>query len=337
MRGTFWMFFFGITLGILTMSCGPELDAKAGDVGPLQLEEKIGLGNVRGRLDHMALDIDRHRLFVAELGNDSVGVVDLRVRRIVRRIVGLKGPQGVGYVPTTDTLYVANGGDGLVRLFQGADYSEAGGIELRSDADNLRVDPAASRVIVGYGNGGLAIVDPASRKKVNDVSLKAHPESFQLDPDSSRTFINLPSARAIAVVDRFAGIQIARWPMTAGHANFPMALDTRSKTVIVVFRDPPRLGAFSMRDGSSVANVETCSDSDDVFVDTRRRRLYVSCGDGYLDVFNARGDGYDRIAHIRTAVGARTALYAPELDRLLLGVRADAGRGAEIWMYRPTP
>ena len=68
MRGTFWMFFFGITLGILTMSSGPELDAKAGDAGPLQLEEKIALGNVRGRLDHMALDIDRDRLFVAELG-----------------------------------------------------------------------------------------------------------------------------------------------------------------------------------------------------------------------------------------------------------------------------
>ena len=106
MRGTFWMFFFGITLGILIMSSGPELDA-AGDAGPLQLEEKIGLGNVRGRLDHMALDIDRDRLFVAELGNDSVGVVDLRVRRIVRRIVGLKEPQGVGYVPSTDTLTLA--------------------------------------------------------------------------------------------------------------------------------------------------------------------------------------------------------------------------------------
>jgi hypothetical protein len=55
--------------------------AQTANTLPLQLEAKIPLGDVRGRIDHMAIDLSRQRLFVAELGNDSVGIVDLRSRR----------------------------------------------------------------------------------------------------------------------------------------------------------------------------------------------------------------------------------------------------------------
>src|ERR1043165_7859750 len=68
----------------------------------LQLEAKIPLGNVRGRIDHMAVDLSRKRVFVAELGNGSVSVVDLQQQKVVHRITGLKEPQGVGYVPATE-------------------------------------------------------------------------------------------------------------------------------------------------------------------------------------------------------------------------------------------
>ena len=83
-------------------------------------------------------DLGRKRLFVAELGNNSVGILDLNDRKVVHRITGLKEPQGVAYVPETETLYVANRGDGSVRMFRGADYAPAGRIELHSDGDNVR-------------------------------------------------------------------------------------------------------------------------------------------------------------------------------------------------------
>src|SRR5690348_271296 len=86
--------------------------ARAEDPQPLVLEAKIPLGDVKGRIDHLAFDPGRKRLFVAELGNDSTGVVDVGAAKVVSRIAGLKEPQGVGYVPWTDTLYVANAGDG---------------------------------------------------------------------------------------------------------------------------------------------------------------------------------------------------------------------------------
>src|ERR1700730_2661027 len=129
--------------------------AQAAEVDPLQLETKIPLGDVAGRIDHMAVDIGRERLFVAELGNDSVGIVDLKNRRLAHRISGFKEPQGVGYVSPTDTLYVANAGDGSVLLFKGADKEASDRIELGDDADNIRVDSASNVVCVGYGSGGL--------------------------------------------------------------------------------------------------------------------------------------------------------------------------------------
>src|SRR5258708_2557088 len=137
----------------------------------LQLEAKIALGNVRGRIDHMAVDQKRQRLFVDELGNDSVGIVDLANRKVISRIPGLKEPQGVGYEPSSDTLYVANAGDGSVRLFEGDNYKSAGQIELGSDADNIRVDAATKRVFIGYGSGALAAIDPAARSRGGGIPV----------------------------------------------------------------------------------------------------------------------------------------------------------------------
>src|SRR5262249_57588539 len=48
---------------------------------------------------------------------DTVGVVDLNEQKVQHVITGLKEPQGVGYVPSSDTLFVANGGDRAVLLF----------------------------------------------------------------------------------------------------------------------------------------------------------------------------------------------------------------------------
>jgi DNA-binding beta-propeller fold protein YncE len=308
--------------------------AQPGDA-PLQLEGKIALGAVRGRIDHMAIDLERRRLFVAELGNDSVGVVDLDARKVVQQLGGLKEPQGVAYLRSSDTLFVANGGDGSVRLFQGPDYAANGRVDLGDDADNVRVNEAANRVVVGYGSGALGVIDAAGRGRIADIRLPAHPESFQLDTGSNRIYVNVPNRRAIAVVDQESGKQIANWPMTIAGANFPMALDQEARRVLVMFRSPAKLGVFAMQDGGPVAAVDACGDADDLFVDAKRRRVYVSCGEGVIDVFDAQT--YRHVARIPTVSGARTSFFAPEVDRLVLAVRAAAREPAAVWLFRPVP
>lgn len=311
--------------------------AWAREPAPLQLEAKIPLGRVKGRIDHFAAASARRRLFVAELGNDTVGVVDLKAARMLRTLDGLREPQGIGYEPSTDMLYVANGGDGSVRLFRGGDLSPAGRIELGEDADNVRVDAATSRVYVGHGGGALAVIDATRRAMLADIPLQAHPESFQIDPASGHLFVNLPEADQIAVIDRGTGRQIAAWSLPGARANFPMALDPDGDRVVVAFRNPARLVAFRAQDGRPAAALDTCGDADDVFVDERRQRVYVSCGDGAVDVLARQGDRYGRVARVPTVAGARTSLFLPETDRLYVGVRAAGAEPAAVWVFRPAP
>src|SRR5437879_2373320 len=89
----------------------------------LVLEQKIELKDVSGRIDHMAVDLPRKHLFVAELGNNTVDVVDITDGQVVHRFTGLHVPQGIGYSPQADVIAIASAGDGTVRLFRGKDFS----------------------------------------------------------------------------------------------------------------------------------------------------------------------------------------------------------------------
>jgi hypothetical protein len=303
---------------------------------PLVLETKIPLGDVSGRIDHLAIDMKRQRLFVAELGNNSLGVVDLAAGTLLRRIVGLNEPQGVAYAPFVDSVFVANAGDGSVRVLRGDDFAPIDRIELADDADNVRVDTKHNRVLVGYGKGALAVIDPTTRSKVADIRLKAHPESFQIDETGTQVFVNVPDARDIEVVDLATG-STRSLPMQMGGSNFPMAVDAEAHRVLVVFRRPPILLALSSQDGQVMAQADACSDADDVFVDRKRRRVYISCGEGLIDVLEPTGTGYRSLAHVPTVSGARTSLFVPELDRLFVAVRARSSEPAAIWVFRAVP
>lgn len=310
---------------------------RAADVAPLALEARISLGEVSGRIDHLAFDPTRERLYIAELGNNSVGIVDLKARRLIRTVAGFEEPQGIAYEPTTDTIYVANGGDSSVRVFNGSDFAPLGKISLGKDADNVRIDRAAHRVYVGYADGALAVIDPMTRKRVADIALQGHPESFQLDPGGDSIFVNVPDATQIAVISRESRRQVATWPTGNLRANYPMAIDSQVGRVIAVFRQPARLQSFEMRTGRALSGIDICSDSDDVFVDAKRQRVYVICGQGVVDTLDSSGDTYASVGRFRTSNGSRTGLFVLELDRLFVAIRATHSEGAAVWVVRPAP
>ena len=201
---------------------------------------------------------------------------------------------------------------------------------------NVQVDAARNRVLVGYGKGALAAIDPATRTKAADFRLKGHPEGFQIDETGAQVFVNVPDAREIEIVDLAAG-STRSLPTQGAGANFPMAIHAGAQRVLVAFRSPPTLMALSSPDGNAVTKLETCGDADDVFVDARRHRVYVSCGEGVVDVLEPSDASYRHIARVPTASGARTSLFVPELDRLYVAVRAQSNEPASIWVFRPAP
>ena len=305
---------------------------------PLVLEATIPLPHTGGRIDHMAVDLRRGRLFLAELGNGTLDVIDIAARRVVQRISGLKDPQGVGYSAAADVVSVASAGDGSVRLFRGDDLSPIAVIDLSDDADNVRVDPRSGQIFVGYGKGGLAVIDPSSRSVLSRAKLPAHPEGFGIDVAAHRAYVNVPDARQIAVVDLTTGQQRATWRVPGLRSGFPMALDETEGVLATAFWEPARLVLLDTASGAVKANTETCGDADDVFFDAKRRRIYISCGEGLVDVQQGDATGYHPLARIPTHSGARTALFVPELDRLFVAARAGLlGADAALLVFRPNP
>lgn len=294
----------------------------------LVLERTIPLTGVRGRIDHLAIDPQHRRIFVAELGNGSVEAIDLASGASLGRITGLKEPQGLAYLPALDELAVASGGDGSIRFYHAGDLKPDGVMEVGGDADNMRVD-ASGRIVVGYGSGALAVIDPADRKVVANLALPAHPESFRLKGPT--VFVNLPDAQRIVVGNLASGKITATWPAAHGF-NFPLALDAAGATLAVVYRLPARLQLIDAITGATTLDRATCGDADDVFFDETRRRIYVTCGAGAVDVVDLLHP--DRSQRISTRSGARTGLYVPELDRLFVAAR---GADAALLVYRPRP
>jgi hypothetical protein len=191
-------------------------------------------------------------------------------------------------------------------------------------------------VLVGYGEGALAVIDPARPAKLVGIPLPGHPESFQLDPPAGRVYVNIPDARQIAVVDLAAGRQVARWMVPDLAENFPMAIGDQRDAVATVFRTPPRLVLLDSRSGAVAGSYVACADADDVFFDAKRGWIYVSCGEGAVDVFSRGPTGVQHIARVPTSSGARTSLFVPELDRLFVAARAGLlGSDAAILVFRP--
>src|SRR3569833_1025222 len=159
---------------------------------PLHLTQTIQLDGVSGRIDHMAVDIAHHRLFVSALGNDTVEVVDLAHGKRIRSLTGFHEPQGVGYSPSTNRLIVANGGSGDCAILDGTTFERIDKVPLSSDADDVRMDKAGKTAIVGYGDGGLAFLDMATGKERRHVGFRGHPEAFSPTTNSGSIYINVP-------------------------------------------------------------------------------------------------------------------------------------------------
>src|SRR5215469_8185615 len=288
---------------------------------PLRLEKTIELPDVQGRIDHMSIDVKGERLFVSALGNNTLEVVDLKATKRAKTIPQLKEPQGVLYAPELDRLYVANGNDGSVRIFDGSSYAPLKTLDYGDDADNVRYDAANRRIYIGYGSGALGEID-SDGHQVADIKLDAHPESFQLEKNSPRIYVNLPESRKIAVVDREKHTILATWKKDMAFANYPMALDAREHRLFVVTRMPARLPVFDTYTGHIIQKLLAVGDCDDIFYDKARKRVYASGGDGGISVFQEEDtDHYKESARIASVKGARTSFFSRELDRLFLAVR----------------
>src|SRR5215212_10064369 len=199
----------------------------------LKLEKTIEMPGVSGRIDHMAFNLKDKVLYMAALGNNTVEVIDLNKGVVIGSIKGVEEPQGIAFIPEQNEVAVASGGNGDCVFFDASSFKIVATVHLAGDADNIRYEATERKMYVGYGNGGMALIDPVAHKQIGNVKLTAHPESFQLDKKNNKLYVNLPDDHCISVIDLKSFNHTGTWKISQYRANFPMTLDTANNLVFI--------------------------------------------------------------------------------------------------------
>ena len=324
-----------LALAVVIALAGNCLAATESSGAELQLKQTIPLPGVEGRIDHLDFDAANERLFVCALGNNTAEVLDLRKGERVHTISSLGSPQGLVYIAELNRLFVANDKGGIFKIYDAKSFQTVGELNFKDDADNVRFDSAAKKIYVGFGSGGIALVNAADGKQIGSIKLSAHPEAFELEKNGERIFVNVPNSRHVAVIDRKKGEVIATWKTDGAFGNFPMAFDEANHRLFIGCRIPSKLVVLNTDSGDVVAKIDISGDPDDVFYDSKRHRIYAICGAGKIDIIEqSDANNYKAVNKIDTADGARTGLFVPERDILFIAVPHRGSQQAEIRWYQ---
>ncbi len=319
----------------------------AGSQEPLKLVQTIPLPGVKGRLDHMDVDVRGKRLFIAGLENGSIEVVDLQAGKRTRSIPGFKKPQGIFYVRQLKKLFVASGDDGMLRIFLGDSFDLLDSIALESGPNRVAYDPHKSRLYVGYDGkdggkdyGEVAVIDAKKDKRIGDVKVSAHPAEILADNAGKTVFVAIPKLSQIEVIDPKKLEVVATWKVK-GERDGDMALDDRTHRLFVGTRTPLMI-VVNSASGTEVTSLPTVQGMDGVYFDAAHKRIYVSGGRGF-DVGSVwtyqqkDADHYEFIGKVSTRPGAGTSFWSPEFNRYYVAAPANDKEDAAILVYEPQP
>jgi len=312
----------------------------------LQLVQTIPLPNVKGRIDHMDVDVNGQRLFVAGLENGSLEIVDLRAGKWLKSIPGFKKTQGVAYVRSLNKMFVASGDDGMLRVFRGDTLDLLDAIKLDLGPNRVAYDPRAELLYVGYGGndagkdyGEVGIIDAKTDKHVGDIKVKAHPSELLLDQSGKILFVFVSAASKVQVVDTIKREAVFTWPVSS-QRNGDGAFDEKTHRLFIGTRTPPRMIVMDSQTGKEIANLPTVEGMDGVFFDATHKRVYVSGGRdqgvGYVFAYQQKDlDHYETVGKIPTRSGAGTSFWSPELNRYYVAAPAHENEEAVILVFEP--
>lgn len=319
--------------------------ACAQQVEPLRLVRTIPLPDLPGRIDHLAVDVEGRRLFLAALEKNTIEVVDLKVGAVASSLSGFQKPQGVLYLGSLRRLYVASGKDGAVKTFDGDLLAPTHTARVSLGADAIGYDPERNEIWVGSGGGDagkergdLTIFDAATLTQTAALTTDAHAGGSVAERFGVRMFVLVPEKGQVVVVDRNNHAVLATWTVPAIQKDVAIALDERAHRLFLGVRTPPSIVVLNSDTGAPVASVPTAATLDGLSFDAATRRIYTTGGEGFLDVTQEiDADHFARIARIPTGPVARTSLFVPEWKQLFVAVPRDEDRGAELRVFEVAP
>lgn len=295
----------------------------------LKLETSMVLPGFTRDFDHFAVDEKGSRLFIAGEDHKTLEVFDLKANRHIKSITGFGAPHAIFYLPESDRILVTDGDKGLLRFLRGKDCSEEARVEGLAGTDSARIDATTETLYVITGGKDVSLdhsflvaINLRTNEKNGEVHFESdHVEGLALESSSSRMFINLTDKHAVAVVDRKAMREIARWAIGTEAANSPMAYDEPHRRLLIICRKPGTLLVMDSNSGKVVTHLPAAERSDDIAFDAASGLIYVPGGDGRIFVFKQNtADQYELLAKVTSETGAKTCLLVPGLARLYVAV-----------------
>src|SRR5882672_9051943 len=288
--------------------------SSAQDKEYLHLVQTIPMPNVKGRIDHIDVDVKGKRLFVAGLENGSLEVVDLQTGKWLKSISGLKKTQGIAYVPSLNKVFVASGDDGMLRVFRGDTLELLDSIKLDLGPNRVVYDPHTELLYVGYGGkdagkdyGQVGVIDAKTDKHVGDIKVDGHPGELLLNQSGKTLFVFVSATSKVQVVDTNKREVMSTWRVSS-QRNGDGAFDERTHRLFIGTRTPPRMLVVDSQTGKEIANLATVEGMDGVYFDAVHKRISVSGGRGfdagYVFCYQQKdSDHYETIGKISTRPG----------------------------------
>ena len=321
--------------------------SKPATKSPLKLLQSIPLPTLKaGDFDHFAVDLEGHRLFLTAEENGKLLVFDTNENKLIHTIEDLKAPHAVLYRKEFNKLFVVDGDESAVKIYDAQSYQPLGKIGLDPDADSMAYDPATKYMYVV--NGGreaktpysfISVLDLSASKKVRDIKIDSdRVEAVVLEKSAPRLFCNITGTNTVGVMDRSkSGLQ-KEWKLPAGvQQNVALALDEKNQRLFLVARKPGKLVVLDSESGKVIANLPAVGMVDDMAFDADNKRLYLA-GDQFVDVFSQKdADHYTLLARVPGGFRAKTAILVPELNRYFLAIPRHGSSTAKVNVYEVQP
>jgi hypothetical protein len=333
----------GLSLFFTVLSPAFATQTPGSSPEPLRLVQTYQLPeNVKGNFDHFEVDLKRNRLFATPEDYKSVLVFDIATGKLIHQIDGILRPHAVLYRADADRLYVSDGGDGSVKVYDGETYRQLARIPLLKDADSIGFD--ISRHYLYVDNGGrdagqshsmVSAIDTNTGSKLADMKIEGETlEAMALDNYRPHIYVNDTANNQVVVIDRLRNTVMAKWPITLGKKNVAMALDEFRQRLFVGCRSG-QIVVLDSNTGKQLQALPIANGIDDLTYDPATRRIY-SAANGVIDVFEQTDlDHYVSKGTIVTGANGRTAKLVPQLSRLFVAVPSTSRQSARVLVYEP--
>jgi DNA-binding beta-propeller fold protein YncE len=317
--------------------------AAAQTAAPLKLAAKYEMpAAVKGRFDHLGIDLSGNRLFVVGEEAQQVLVFDLAAGKFIRAIK-VDHPHAVLYREDLNRIYITDEGKGVVNIYDGKNYDLLKAVPLKVDTDSIGYDPATHYLYVDNGGDNahepftmLSVVDTSAATKLADIKIDGDTlEAMALEKSGDRLFLNNPAKNEVEIIDRKTNKLVTSWPVKLGKGNATMAFDESAHRLFVGCRSGA-IVIFDSQSGKELQALPVGKGVDDLMFDPGSKRIYAtSGGTGAVDVYKeSDADHYQSLGNVPSGPGAKTGLLVPQLGRLFVAVPPKGTTAGQVYVYQ---